>query len=250
MKKITLALSLISALIILTAFSPINERKAHIHKIVVKVAKELRATVVKSNFDGQQVSDDKETELEKFSGIEVGKILSGFSNIIRDGGEYEQVNYEPADNGAGAKMAKGMKALGKGAITGQNETTHNTNIKMDYFPNVSIKKLNQVTANELLEVQLSINWGGNASNVVAMDKVTKPGFTKFNVDVKIIARNANGDVIWEKKQIVSDFSSVFPEDQLPSNSNKFFKLKRTGDNQFLSKNEMRLILNHALEVTI
>lgn len=130
-----------------------------------------------------------------------GNICSGISSIVK-----EKMNYSSVQ-----LSRKTLDIdLSKSHIPGSGLTFGGALMSLGYLPfstfNEAKKEFEGV--NNLMKVTILFKSFRSASNLVIMDKVKKPGYICYNVEVIIEIKNSNGELIKEKKYTCTDFSEV------------------------------------------
>ena len=184
--------------------------KGHIYEAGVAVHEDLRASNVARNFDGLTLETDSRgnpvMRKEIFTGAEINALLDSMAHMLQAATAIGTVTTEHAVKSPGAKKALG--GIGKGIVNEGMLDQNATYFTMEYFPGLPWKKALESAADVYYEIDVKVNWGGNAGRKVVMNEVKAEAWVKYAVEVTITALDAGKKELWKKKHTASDFSPV------------------------------------------
>jgi len=180
------------------------------------------------------------------------KVLDDFCSTIISKTENETVTFSKPSGSA--KI---------GSMMGNVVSNAQSKNKLSFsFPHDKLKKV-KIVADEYYDIKMDILWGGEKSPTIVMDKEKSPASIKFSIKVLITASNKEGVLLWEKEQVVKDFTTAFNVSEiLEDKKGEFFIVKRTprlidkysnepiGDYVSLTKNEFQDCIKIALDATL
>ncbi len=202
-----------------------NNKQGYIFNVKVDIDERLRAMEPEKNFNGLTHAKTSKGNLilKKgiFDGNEVNRILEKIAAEIQSNTTIDAVSYVSAQKAPSTK--KRLNSIGKDILNEGVLDQKATYYTMDFFPSTRIKKAFESNSNEYYEVKIKVKWGGNASDMIVMNKVKKKAFVKYVIDVSITAKNTNKKEIWKKKGSFHDFTKSVNG----SVSKKFYKIDGT-----------------------
>ncbi len=141
-----------------------------------------------------------------FSGAEVNTLLASMSTILQSSASIDTVLHLGAQKYPPAK--KGFGSLGKSVLNEGVLDTKETYRTLEFFPVVGLKKALKTKSSVYYDIDIKVKYGGDASDMIVMDKVKKKSFFQYKVDYVIEAKGQNKKVIWKKKGSFNDFSEM------------------------------------------
>ncbi len=218
-------LIIILALLISNFLAAQNNKQGYIFSITVDVDERLRAMEPEKNFNGFTFAKTSKGNpiLKKgvFDGNEVTRILKGIASEIQANSKMDTVSYVSAQKSPSFK--KGLYSIGKNVLNEAALEQKATYYTMEFFPSIRIKKAFKSKSNEYYDIKIKVKSGGNASDMVVMNKVKKKAFVKYAIDVTITAKGPDKKEIWKKKGSFNDFT----KNVTGSVDKKFYKIEGT-----------------------
>jgi hypothetical protein len=205
-----------------------NSTNGYLFSTSLNVNETLRTVIPQKDFNGYtnaKTKRGKKLLKEKgiYSGEEVNSIMQAFATAIQGEKKVEKVAFAKALSNESVK--KNMRGLGKNILNEGALEQSATYYTMNFFPELTFKKAKKTTAKTYYSIKVKVKSGGSASPMIVMNKVKRPAYVKYAVDVTILAKDAKKKKLWTKKATIKDFSAKVDG----TAGKRFFKLegKRT-----------------------
>ena len=202
-----------------------NDSQGYIYNVKLNIDERLRSKIPEKNFDGytsaKTYMGNPIMAKGIYDGNEVNEILDKIAIVLQSAPSTDRVMYVSAQKHLNLK--KEFRNLGKSIINEgalDNKATYYT---MDFFPTVGFQKAIKSKSKEYYDIKIKVKWGGNASNMVVMNKVKKKEFVKYSIAITIVAKGPDKKRIWKKKGSFNDFTKSVDG----SIAKKYFKIEGT-----------------------
>lgn len=202
-----------------------NDSQGYIYNVKLEIDERLREKIPEKNFNGYTGAKDSNGDKIMIKGIydgnEINEILDKIAVILQSSTSVDTVMHVSAQK---KNIKKALGSLGEDIINEDMlDDRKEIYYTLDYFPSVGIKKAIKSKSKEYYDVKIKIIWGGNASDMIVMNKVKKKAYVKYRINISISTKGPNKKKMWKKKGSFYDFTETIDG----SIGKKYFKIVGT-----------------------